>query len=181
MLFRSYPDIFADQVLMAAKVYNNAFLVPEQCPQGHILIRRLLDAGYLNVYVNTLHDSRSNPNAWMQKYGYVTSRAAKSVLFHELFSATRSGLTVYSRRFLLETQTFIEKSPGVYDHMTNQHSDAIVALALAVHGHLALSPPTPLPIEQQVAPSFNPIGFDKALERFADPRYAGKRRRGARR
>lgn len=165
-----YIDTFAVQVLRAAHLFNDAFIIPEQCPQGLPLVKYLIDNGYPYIYQHGNITATTTADNWIKRYGYPTGggvgpNSNKMHLFHGLFDEARKGLTVYSKRFLNETQTFVEVSPYKFDHMAGQHSDAIVAMALACYAHRYLPRPAELPTVQVTSGSVHPF-LDKAMSKW---------------
>tara|TARA_Y100001963_G_scaffold21884_1_gene28402 strand:- start:541 stop:2301 length:1761 start_codon:yes stop_codon:yes gene_type:complete len=127
------PDVVAQQAALAGRAYNSALVVPEVDGPGLAVVKELLDLndgdGYTNLYV------RSYQGNWSQRFGFRTGSTGKrDAALASLAKAIRLGSwTFNSLRFLKECQTFIENQRGRYEAMTNEHDDAVMAMAISIY------------------------------------------------
>jgi hypothetical protein len=159
------PGAFYEEVIHAARYYNDAFIVPERNADGGIVIQKLMDAGYTNVY---------NRGTEEHTLGYLTTPGTRPALISQLRERIRSGsIKLHSMRLANELSTFVYNQKGKADHMNGCTSDLIIALALAIEGDSKLGPSTPIKIENNV------IDYEKAnhLRQLEMRAHMMKRRR----
>ncbi len=147
------PDLLGEQINIARQWYNDAFIIPENVPESHATILRLIQLGASrNLYRNAQGPANIvHADQWTSMYGFRTKqRRERNLLLSTLRVEVLQGLHVYSPRLRLEAQRFVETDVGDWDHAKGAHDDAIFALALAVWGHCEL-PAVRTTVQQHVA------------------------------
>ena len=143
------PDIVAEQVYLAHRLYGGAFIVPERnC--GTDIIRDLVDWGASvfeardGVDINQ-EVKKARPSG---RYGYLTTAESRRTMLAQLNQAVRdfpewvgtgesrvlvnpTGGIVVDRRTLDEMRLFVQHKDGKYRALQGQHDDSVMALALA--------------------------------------------------
>jgi len=130
------PDDLLAEAVLLARIYNEAFIVPERNSLGQVLVDRLTgEWGYLNVYRHA--DPTSVKHRHGANYGFVTSTRTRPGLLEEAAHKVHTrALEIPDPRIIEEMQTFVfvtddgtraAAAPGCND-------DLVLGFAMAVHG-----------------------------------------------
>jgi len=138
---------FAKIVAHEARVYNNAFVVPERNLIGHNFIYHLRD---VEEYDNIFRDDRG-------ELGIQTADSNRKQMLVEMDEAIRlNKVKINSERTVDELLTFIIDDNGKFKADENCHDDLTMALAFAIHAVKDLRMTTPM-LEVQTNDEFKPI------------------------
>lgn len=132
---RGPQNVLGEQILGAAKHYNNAWVVIE-IPQGMGAMQVLVDAGYPNIYSRQTKQTQYTPED-SPELGYRTTTVTRHWLVNDLISALRAdGIICQFQVILDQIRTFIYDKTGKPIHMPGKHDDLIFGLGLALQGDL---------------------------------------------
>jgi hypothetical protein len=124
-------DELAEHAMLAAILFNNAWLAIEKTGPGLAVVRKVwLDFHYTFTYFRKKHEHRDEGNT--DRLGWDTNRATKPVLIEggkELLREETHGLR--SRRTVREMQTYIRLSTGKMVPERGKFSDLLMAWLIA--------------------------------------------------
>ncbi|KKK57166.1 hypothetical protein LCGC14_3057220, partial [marine sediment metagenome] len=124
----------AEQLLSAALYYNTAFVAPE-LPNGMVVLQKLKDYGYPNIYNRQTHDETlSVENS--DNLGWRTTLVTRKWLVDGMIQILRDGVKVRCPWIYDEMTTFIKDKTGKAVHNTGKHDDVLFAAMIAVQLHL---------------------------------------------
>jgi len=138
------PDELAEQAVLLARWYNNAYLIPEINNHGYATVRRIMDLGYP---MHRRHPGREMVpgSKWSDNLGFMTTRANRQMIIDLLSECVRTrSITTWSKEFISEMRTFVYDTSGKADHMGGRHSDAIICAGLCLYADQILRPPRDL-------------------------------------
>ena len=129
---RDRPGRFAEMVMMIAKYFRYAFLVPESNDPGFI------DglAGYPGA---RLYHMQSGLSGMSQEVGYYETEITRRQLVAHLDEALiRGEITLHDAVTQAEMNTFVYTPAGKAEHAANRHDDCVMATGLVVMGRLQM-------------------------------------------
>lgn len=123
-------DIFGRILVELAKIYNDAFIVPECNNMGNTTITAIKNAGYLHVYMRSVFDEIGLVET--KKLGWRTSKTTKQTMLSRLIAAYRDDeIMILDVNLLKEMAKLTRESDGNVDL---GGKDRVVAAALALMG-----------------------------------------------
>jgi len=140
------PNHYAERIKRWAEEYNSAIVAPERNTFGYMVITRLDELGYANLYYEKLEDWQrvQDGEKLLHKAGFDTqnlTRAEAMVRLESAFFDQKIG--VRSSRLVGEMGTFINKTTKMGnvkpEAVKGAHDDLIMALAIAVYVHHRLT------------------------------------------
>lgn len=115
------PAKFGEILYALGERYNWALLAPERNNHGHVVIQKLEEMGYPELYT---HEDG--------KYGWLTTSKNKPIIIDNLEEALRERhLLVSDKGFLDECLTFQYNDKGSAEAQTGKHDDRVMAMAIA--------------------------------------------------
>lgn len=143
------PDELGNQVGAIGRLYGGttgpAYAVVEVNNHGLTTIRRLLDLGYPRLYTRDRTQDPGTVLQWASVYGFNTTGQTRPDLLNNWRTAlVKAGWAFYSPEVADECRSFVYgagKDPERMDHLPGEHSDAILASAMAIEGDRILSAP----------------------------------------
>ena len=124
----------AEQLIAAALYYNQAFVAPEM-PTGMIVLQKLKEYGYPNIYNRQTHDETlSVENS--DNLGWRTTLVTRKWLVDGFIQALRDGIKVRLPWIFDEMTTFIRDKIGKPIHNTGKFDDVLFGAMIAVQLHL---------------------------------------------
>lgn len=126
------PDLLSDQVYMAGRFYNDAWIAVERTGSwGQPIIRRLWnDYAYPFLYETTSLDRREDKR--LKSLGWDTNRKTKPLLIaygQELLREGSHGIV--SRALAMEMRTYVRDEKGKTDPEPGKFSDRLMAWLIA--------------------------------------------------
>jgi len=142
---RQEPRLFAKTLFSLGVQYNNAKLAVENEKYGAIVLTKLQDMHYPNLYYST-----SKPRIRLgkrekgkRKLGWQPNRATKLQMITDLVEAMIEGtIGIATPQTIAEMSTFIEDDNGKMGASAGEFDDRVIATAIAYQ--LALSLPASL-------------------------------------
>lgn len=119
-------DRYADELYRLGSYYNNALVAPERNGVGGELVRRLVDLGYSNIYM----DPVENRNKTEPKYGWLTTAGNKYSIVMGLIEAIRDhSLQPTHASTIDELMSFRHTKNGQFEGDPND--DEVMAIGIA--------------------------------------------------
>jgi hypothetical protein len=131
---RYEPAPWAERVHALGRVYEWAFLVPEQKAVGKAVIGELLKLNYpLELIYSKQRDPSDRKTPLLQELGFDTNTVFRPVLIAGLERALREGsIRLHDPETIAELQRFVRKPNGREEGIG--HDDDVFGVALAVEG-----------------------------------------------
>lgn len=128
------PDQTADLLLHLARIYNNAFIIPERNGSGLSTVLKIRDTGYNNLFVNKTVDKRTDKSK--NEYGWRTTAVNRDMMIDDFVELYEGGqLRINSQQLIKEMKTFVRKENGRREHDDGYHDDNLFASFLAIQGN----------------------------------------------
>jgi hypothetical protein len=125
------PDLYGTALVELARVYNNAFLVPEKNNMGHTVINAIKKQSYYRVY-HPIIDDVIDADKETEKLGWVTTAKSKQKMINALIAAIREDdIVIRDASLLLEMSTLTREPNG---NIILNGKDKTVAACLALMG-----------------------------------------------
>lgn len=143
------PDELGEQVDAIGRLYcgntGPAYTVVEMNNHGLTTIRKLLDLGYPRLYTRDRTQDPGTVLQWASVYGFNTNGQTRPDILNGWRAALVSGgWVMHSPELADECRVFVYgtgKDPERMDHQPGEHSDAIMASAMALEGDRLLTAP----------------------------------------
>ena len=138
---RGNQDDLADQCLLATERYNEPWIAPE-IPNSMVLLKRLKEIGYQNIYNRQVHDEQLESKD-SENLGWRTTMITRKFLVDDFITAMRNqDLKVGFGSMVEEMRTFIKDKSGKPIHQPGKHDDLLFSgmIALQVHLRCPLNP-----------------------------------------
>ena len=126
------PDTAADLAHKWATKYNCFVVIDITGGMGVATSRKMIELGYKDLFydgVNPTEMWKFNPDTKVPGINFNNKRAQ---IVQALEEQLRTGFKIYSRRLFNELKTFVYIN-GRPDHMSGQHDDLIMAIAMALY------------------------------------------------
>lgn len=123
-------DIYAEQLLCLAKMYNDA-LIGVEINYSRVPMRTLANKyNYPNLYLRERIDKITDTT--VKDYGFNTTSKTKPIIIGELVGLLREDMRLESDvNTLKEMLTFVKTTNGGTEAMSGCHDDLVMALAIA--------------------------------------------------
>lgn len=127
------PDQTMEKALTIAKVYNNAFIIPERNSSGLTACIVLEKSGYRNVFINRSVDKKTKKRR--NETGWRTMSSNRDLMIDEFIEIWENGnIEINSPLTISQMKTFVRKENGRREHDNGKHDDSLFALFLCVQG-----------------------------------------------
>ena len=124
----------AEQCILAARYYNEAYVAPEM-PIGMIVLQKFKDVGYPNIYNRTIHEDRISEDI-SEEYGWRTTTVTRKWLVDGFIAALRDGqVRVRIPWIIEEMEVFIRDKSGKPVHMPGKYDDCLFGAMIAMEMH----------------------------------------------
>lgn len=122
------PDLVADILYAIGRRYNKALLVPERNNHGMIVINKLIENGYPDIYV----EMQENPPFKSRKrFGWLTRQNNKPQIIDNLIQELRENTIGINNRYTLEEMlTFKQDDSGKLGAEEGHFDDRVMSLAI---------------------------------------------------
>lgn len=130
-------DVFAESIYLAAKWYNDAFVIVENNGgYGRAFLTHINKRlGYMNLYKETKLDRVTKQKT--KKLGFTTTPDSKKDIVAEMASVIENGrMQMPDKETLSEMMTFVVKENGRPSAEPGCHDDAVMAACFCLHAHL---------------------------------------------
>ena len=116
-----------------ARVYKNAFIIPERNGSGLTTVLKLQEGGYNNIYRERSVD-RILKEA-KEYLGWRTTKVSRDLMIDDFTEIFDEGLvTLNDSEIIGQMMTFVRKDNGRREHEDGKHDDLLFALFLTVQG-----------------------------------------------
>lgn len=159
----------AEQYLLMARYYNNAYLAPE-IPNGMIVLQYLKDRGYDKIYNRQVHDEHLTVEE-SENLGWRTTSITRKWLVDDLITCMRDGdVTINLPWILEEMKTFIRDKTGKPIHNTGKHDDVLFGAMISIQIHKRC------PMDSMVYPYAETGEWDEpGTDNYNELAYIGRR------
>ena len=140
----------ADQLIGAGLYFNNAMVAPE-IPNGMIVLQKLKDYGYPNIFNRQTHDETLSVEE-SDNLGWRTTMVTRKWLVDGFIQAMRDNVKVRLPWIFEEMGTFIKDKTGKPIHNVNKHDDVLFGAMIAVQLHLRVPMDAIYPFEETGEP-----------------------------
>jgi phage terminase large subunit-like protein len=129
---------FAEYMVLAARFYNDAFIVPEANPPGMAGIDKIYELGYGHVYVRKIHENVKQTKG--TKKGFWTDKKSKPFAVKLMVDLLTHRWTIYDPLIHAEMYNYTwlkenrEGNNGIGNSNPDGHDDCMSALFLAAMG-----------------------------------------------
>lgn len=123
----------AKQCLWAAAYYNRAWVAPE-LPYGMVVLDRLREAGYENIYNRRTHEDHYT-DMESDALGWKTTQANRNYMI-DTWTAALEDMTVGFEEIVKEMGSFVYDKHGKRIHLPGHHDDLLFACFIAYQVHL---------------------------------------------
>jgi hypothetical protein len=128
------PELFARNVAVIGKAYNDALLVPERNSVGSLVINILMEI-YNRYKIWRSKNLTNIKNGKRIQYGWQTNKSNRPHLIFDLKRAIKNGLvTIRSQETLDEIQSFVKTREMRFEAAQGEKDDLVIAAALAWQG-----------------------------------------------
>jgi hypothetical protein len=128
------PEAFGDRIVSIARMFNMAFIVPEQNNHG-ILTLNTIQKQYPHGKIYSGPVTADEDDKRLMQMGYRTTKRTKPLMIGALRAAlAHEEIRVYSSTLNNELSTFIEFEDGSMGAQDGCHDDTVIALACAYIG-----------------------------------------------
>ena len=138
---RGNQDDLADQIELALDFYNDPWVALE-IPNSMVVLKRLKEKGYQNIYNRQVHDEQLEPKD-SENLGWRTTMITRKYLVDDFITAMRNqSLIVGFQSIVDEMRTFIKDKTGKPIHQIGKKDDILFGgmIALQVHIRCPLNP-----------------------------------------
>ena len=185
VVFRSNtlaPPLFAKACVVIAKIFNNAFIVPESNSHGLSTISTIRNTEPYKsnpswIYRQRLPSKASSVNKMLRASttGFKTTSTSKPYLIGVLQSLLPE-ITLYDEVTVDQLRGFGEREEGTLGNVEGSNDDAVIALGLASEGILKLRirypsmGDEPKPSYPRIEPNKTIVDFEDIFSRMPSPR-----------
>lgn len=125
------PDLFGHLLVDIAKIFNDAFIIPEKNNMGHTTVTTIRNSGYSKIYKEVIEDKVTKERS--TKYGWTTTSKSKMAMLNETVKVVRDeSVNIMDVSLARELSSIARGDNGGVELNSK---DRVVALCLAVIGH----------------------------------------------
>jgi len=125
------PDLFGDELVKMAKLYNEAYIGVENNKDGLSVLKAIQRKEYWNIYYTKNYDKISDQIT--QKMGWTTTSKSKPLMINQLAEYIRNKwLGVWWIEMITEMLTYVICDDGSTNAQSGAHDDTIMALGIAL-------------------------------------------------
>jgi hypothetical protein len=123
------PDLVANILFTLGRRYNMALLVPERNNHGLIVLNKLVNEGYKEIYCEI---QENPPYKSRKRLGWLTRQSNKAQIIDSLIADLRDGnLGIRNPETLQEMLTFKQNSDGSFSAEEGMYDDRVMSIAIA--------------------------------------------------
>ncbi len=125
------PDLFGDEAIKLAKMYNDAYIGIESNNHGLTTLKAIVNKEYWNVYYQKNYDKIAD--VITKKLGWNTNKRTKPLMINKLAEFIREMyLGIYWDTLISELFTYVIGDDGITNAQQGSHDDTVMALAIAL-------------------------------------------------
>jgi hypothetical protein len=125
------PDLFGDEAIKLAKMYNDAYIGIESNNHGLTALKSITNKEYWNVFYQKTYDKINDQIT--QKLGWSTNIKTKPLMINKLAEYVRERyLGIYWDTLINELYTYVIDDEGRTNAQQGAHDDTVMALAIAL-------------------------------------------------
>lgn len=125
------PDLFGDELVKLAMMYNEAYIGVEFNNNGQVTIRKITNREYWNIYYQKNYDKVTDQLT--QKIGWRTTKRTKPLMIGALAEYIRECWVDMPWDLLVnECLTYVVDDEGLTNAQTGCHDDTVMATAIAL-------------------------------------------------
>ena len=129
------PDLFGKELVKLGKLYNEAYIAPENNNHGLTTIKSILDEEYYNLFYTKTYDKVNDEIT--KKVGWSTNRRTKPLAIDKLAEYIREKfLGLWDIEIVEELYTYIIEENGSTNAQEGKHDDCVMALAITLQAFL---------------------------------------------
>jgi hypothetical protein len=122
------PDLFGLYCLFIARRYNDAHIAIERNNHGLTVLQIILDAGYTNIYAETLIEPPHRPR---KRYGWLTTKKSKYQIIDNLDRELRENTHgLNSKETIEEMLSFKQFEDGAMEAEEGRNDDRVMSFAI---------------------------------------------------
>lgn len=129
------PDLYGKQLVMLAKMYNDAYIAPEGNNHGLTTIKSILNEEYWNIFNTKTYDKINDEIT--KKIGWYTTKKTKPLAIDKLAEYIREKfLGIWDFEIVEELYSYVIDDKGGTNAQEGKHDDNVMALAIALQAFL---------------------------------------------
>lgn len=129
------PDLFGKELVKLGRLYNEAYLAPENNNHGLTTIKSILDEEYYNIFYTKTYDKMNDEIT--KKVGWSTNRRTKPLAIDKLAEYIREKFFgMWDNDIVDELYTYIIEENGSTNAQEGKHDDCVMALAITLQAFL---------------------------------------------
>ena len=163
LVAKDEPDVFGADVVLIAKRYNNAWIVPETSEGTGVAATKAMRNTFYPYLYSQVSQEATAGKMESRTWGFNTNMLTRPIMVTDLRAMIRDGLLqTWDEATLKECATFIKGPDGKFQAQGSRKDDRVMALALAVQGHIRCPMPASAAQEQEAVAE-----EDEAAQRWA--------------
>lgn len=129
------PDLFGKELVKLGRLYNEAYIAPENNNHGLTTIKSILDEEYYNLFYTKTYDKMNDEIT--KKVGWSTNRRTKPLAIDKLAEYIREKfLGLWDVDIVEELYTYVIEENGSTNAQEGKHDDCVMALAICLQAFL---------------------------------------------
>lgn len=129
------PDLFGVLLVRLARLYNDAYIAPENNNHGLATIKSILNLEYWNVFYTKTYDKVNDQMT--KKLGWSTNRKTKPLAIDKLAEYIREKfLGIWDFDIVEELYSYVVDEKGATNAQEGKHDDCVMALAICLQAFL---------------------------------------------
>lgn len=129
------PDLFGQILVNLARLYNEAYIVPENNNHGLTTIKYITNAEYWNIFYTKVYDKLNDTIT--KKLGWSTNKKTKPLAIDKLAEYIREKfLGIWDFEIIEECYSYVIDDRGATNAQEGMHDDCVMALAICLQGFL---------------------------------------------
>ncbi|MBQ8002531.1 MAG: hypothetical protein IJ297_03720 [Clostridia bacterium] len=129
------PDLFGDEMVKLAIIYNDAYLAVENNNHGLTTLKAVLNKDYYNIFYTKSYDKTSDTTT--KKIGFSTNARTKPLMIDKLAEFVREKwLGIKDMEIVDELYTYVIDDKGKTNAQEGKHDDCVMSLGIALQAFL---------------------------------------------
>lgn len=142
------PDVFGSDAILLALLFHNAWIVPETSDGTGVSACKAMRNKFYPYIYSQVSQEQTAGKVEARSWGFNTNVLTRPIMVNDLRAFIRDSLLqTWDEATLKECATFIKGPDGKFQAQGTRKDDRVMALALAVQGHLRC----PMPATVQAA------------------------------
>jgi hypothetical protein len=129
------PDLFGEQIINLAKLYNDAYVAVENNNHGLTTLKAISNLEYWNIFYTKTYDKLND--SITKKMGWSTNRKSKPLAIDKLAEYIREKyLGIWDFDIIDECYSYVIDEKGATNAQEGKHDDCVMSLAIALQAFL---------------------------------------------